>query len=123
MAKIIRVRAFLRGISCVGIVGLVLTGCTANAAQTQHQRVAHEKAACKLVNEVPKYPKPTHSKKVVIEINDSLISALKISENAPLRNVARDLMSGAEKESKTGNDSEIVKALDKGKAICRKLGE
>lgn len=115
-------RAILRRCALVGGVGLLLASCSADAAgQTKSHGAQLEAAACKLIGTPPKLPKG-HGATFAILVKGSLISALAKSGDASLEGVAQDLRSAITKESKTGNSTATVRALNRGVRACHNLG-
>jgi hypothetical protein len=113
----------LRRLVCLGGVALFLASCSPSATQiTQSQRLQREKTACHLIGAPPKLPKPTHGTFFVMAVKTSLISVLGNSDNFRLEAVGHNLETAGTEESKSGSAAGMVRALDKGVAVCRHLG-
>jgi hypothetical protein len=108
---------------CLGCVGLVLASCSPNEPQiTQSQRLQSEEAACHLIGTPPKLPKPGRGTFFVMAVKTSLITALENSNDPSLESVGHDLKAAGAKESKTESAAGMIRALDGGVAVCRRLG-
>jgi hypothetical protein len=77
---------------------------------------------CELIGTPIKLPKSTPDTFFAISVKASLIAALASSDDASLEDVAQDLSAAARKEQGTGNGAAMVRALNDGAAVCRRLG-
>jgi hypothetical protein len=101
----------------------MLSSCASNAAQsTQSQRLHREAAACELIGTPPIMPTSTPDSFTAVSVKASLISALAKSDDTSLKNVAQDLLSAARHETQTGSGAAMVRALNRGAAVCHRLG-
>lgn len=101
----------------------MLAGCISGVARpTQNQRLLQESDACKLIGTPPKLPTPNRARFFVVGVKASLIAALSKSDNAQLQDVGGELSAATRNESRSGNGAPVVRALDKGVEVCRRLG-